>query len=345
MRRSLVALLIAALPCAAMADPRVTLLDYSDLDGWAEDDHAAALAVFQNTCRDMRDPEWQVLCRVASDGHEARAFFEAFFQPVLIEDGADMLFTGYFEPELAGSRFRWGRYQYPIYGVPEDLPARGPWLTRQEIEEGALEGRGLELAYLADPVDLFFLQVQGSGRIRLPNGAMMRVGYGAANRQPYSSIGLELVRRGELERHAVSAQNIKAWVVANPEEMQGLLWTNRSYVFFREVSDVPADEGPLGAMNRSITTLRSIAVDPDHVTLGAPVWIEKAGAEPMHRLMIAQDTGSAIQGAQRADIFFGTGPQAGLEAGQIRDGGRMVVLLPIQLAHAMLPDQQVSAAN
>lgn len=345
MRRAAWAALIAIWPQVAMAERSVSFVDFAELDGWAEDDHAAALSVFQNTCRDMRDPEWQTLCRVAAGGHDARDFFEAFFQPVLIEDGADMLFTGYFEPELEGSRFRWGRYQYPIYAVPEDLPARGPWLTRQEIEEGALEGQGLELAYLVDPVDLFFLQIQGSGRIRLPNGTMMRVGYGAANRHPYSSIGLELVRRDELERHAVSAQNIKAWVEANPEEMQGLLWTNRSYVFFREVSDVPAQEGPLGAMNRSITTLRSVAVDPSHVTLGAPVWIEKAGAEPMHRLMIAQDTGSAIQGAQRADIFFGTGVEAGLQAGQIRDGGRMIVLLPIQLAHAMVPQQQQLAGD
>lgn len=336
MKQTLWAAALALLPNTLMADTTVTQLSFADLRGWASDDHQAALDAFLGTCGDLRDGEWRSLCTLARSGSDARTFFETFFTPVLIEDGEPMLFTGYFEPELPGSRFRWGDYQYPIYGVPDDLPSSGPWLTRQEIDEGALDDRDLEIAYLANPVDLFFLQVQGSGRIRLPNGRMLRVGYGAANRHPYSSIGMALVRRGAFTRDQASASRIRQWVADNPGEAQELLWVNRSYVFFREVSEVPADLGPLGAMNRSVTTLRTVAVDPAHVPLGAPVWIEKDGLEPMDRLMIAQDTGSAIKGAQRADIFFGTGDAAGLAAGEISDPGRMIVLLPIQLAHDRL---------
>jgi membrane-bound lytic murein transglycosylase A len=201
-----------------------------------------------------------------------------------------------------------------------------------------MEGRGLEIAWVDDPVELFFLQVQGSGRVRYPDGRMIRVGYGGANGHNYRSIGQELVRRGVYQPHQVSADVIKNWVRRNPVEGEDLLYHNDSYVFFREVSQVPAERGPLGAMNRSITTLRSIAVDPAFTPLGAPVWIEKEGADPLRRLMIAQDTGSAIKGAQRADVFYGTGDDAGRQAGRIKDPGRMVVLMPIQRAYAFLPE-------
>ena len=324
---------------AAVAEPKMTLLSFEDFDGWADDDHDAALEVFLNTCDDLKDLEWAPICDVAKSTTDARAFFEAFFQPVLIEDGADMVFTGYFEPELKGSRTQGGPYQYPIYKLPDDHVVGKPYLTRQEIEDGRpLAGKGLELAWLTDPVDLFFLQVQGSGRIKLPDGSGMRVGYGGKNGHEYSSIGKELIRRGTYEPHQVSAQVIRNWVRENPDDGKELLWVNKSYVFFREVSEVPSDQGPLGAMNRSITTARSIAVDPAFTDLGTPVWIEKDGRDPIRRLMVAQDTGSAIKGAQRADIFYGTGDQAGREAGRIRDGGRMVRLLPIQMAYAMLPE-------
>ena len=324
---------------AAVAEPKTTLVSFDDFDGWADDDHAAALSTFVNTCGDLKDPEWGPICEVAKSTTDARAFFEAFFQPVLIEDGADMMFTGYFEPELRGSRSQGGPYQYPIYRLPPDHVAGQTYLTRQEIEDGRpLAGQGLELAWLADPVDLFFLQVQGSGRVKLPDGSGMRVGYGGKNGHEYSSIGKELIKRGIYEPHQVSAQVIRNWVRNNPNDGKELLWVNKSYVFFREVSEVPADQGPLGAMNRSITTGRSIAVDPAFTALGTPVWIEKDGRDPMRRLMMAQDTGSAIKGAQRADIFYGTGDQAGLDAGRIRDGGRMIRLLPIQMAYAMFPE-------
>ncbi len=184
---------------------------------------------------------------------------------------------------------------------------------------------------------MFFLHIQGSGRVRLQDGNLIRVGYGGKNGHNYRSVGQELVRRGVYAAHQVSAQVIRNWVKRNPVEGAELLRHNPSYVFFREVNSVPATRGPLGAMNRSITAMRSIAVDPSYVTLGAPVWIEKGGANPLRRLMIAQDTGSAIKGAQRADIFYGTGEEAGLEAGKVRDPGRMMVLMPIQHAFALAP--------
>ena len=200
-----------------------------------------------------------------------------------------------------------------------------------------LAGRGLEIAWVDDAVELFFLQVQGSGRIKLPDGRFIRVGYGGKNGHEYRSVGRELVRRGVYNVHQVSAQVSKNWVRRNPVEGLELLRHNPSYVFFREVNEVPAELGPLGAMNRSITTLRSIAVDPRYTPWGAPVWVEKDGESKIRSLMIAQDTGSAIKGAQRADIFFGTGDAAGREAGRLKDPGRMVVLMPIQTAYAYLP--------
>ncbi len=323
----------------AQAETVYSFLDFKDLDGWAEDDHGAALEVFRNTCRDMKSLDWQALCAAAEDQKNPRAFFELFFRPLLIEDGKDALFTGYFEPELDGSRTKTARYKYPVYGMPEDAKTASQWHTRREIlEDGVMDGLNLEICYVDDPVELFFLQIQGSGRVRLPNGSYLRLGYRGSNRHNYRSIGQEMVRRGIYKPHQVSAEVIKNWVRRNPEDGKNLLYHNPSYVFFREVSEVPADKGPLGAMNRSITTMRSIAVDPKFTKLGSPVWLEKDGKNPIRRLMIAQDTGSAIKGAQRADVFFGTGDQAGKDAGRLRDPGRMVVLMPIQRAYAYLPE-------
>ncbi|MEM6373965.1 MAG: MltA domain-containing protein [Pseudomonadota bacterium] len=325
-----------------MAETRYTVLDYTDLDGWAEDDHASALDVFRSTCQDMNDLDWRSLCAVASDIPDAQTFFELFFRPVLIEDGAPGLFTGYFEPELDGSKRLSARYRYPVYAMPPEARVSRPWFTRRDIlQGGVMDGRGLEIAWVDDPVELFFLQIQGSGRIKLPNGRTIRVGYSGSNGHEYRSIGRELVRRGTYAAHQVSADVIKNWVRRNPVAGQELLFHNPSYVFFREVSEVPAELGPLGAMNRSITTMRTVAVDPAFVPLGAPVWIEKDGQNPLRRLMVAQDTGSAIKGAQRADVFFGTGDQAGRAAGRLRDPGRVMVLMPIQRAYALLPETAI----
>ncbi|MEO0692987.1 MAG: MltA domain-containing protein [Pseudomonadota bacterium] len=323
---------------AASAETRYSMLQYSDLDGWIEDDHVAALTAFMETCPDLDDDEWASLCALGQKQQDARAFFELFFRPILIEDDRKPLFTGYFEPELNGSLQRTGPYQYPLDRKPVEVTRGEVWYTRSQIEnDRLLDGRDLEIAWIDDPVDVFFLQIQGSGRVHLPDGGKIRVGYGGRNGHEYKSVGNELVRRGIFDAHQVSASVIRNWVRQNPDEGRRLLQHNPSFIFFREVSTVPAADGPLGAMNRSITTLRSIAVDPEYTPLGAPVWVEKLGEEPLNRLMIAQDTGSAIKGAQRADIFYGTGDEAGKTAGRVRDGGRMVVLLPIQKAFELAP--------
>lgn len=334
--------LVFAMAVAAMTAASAQVLSFADLDGWDDDDHHAALTAFRETCANLAEPEWQPLCRLAADvGPEpaaARQFFELFFRPLIIGN-QPALFTGYYEPELPGSPFRTPRYTYPIYAKPPELTEGNVWRSRAEIDSGLLRGRGLEIAWLDDPVEVYFLQVQGSGRIRMPDGSMIRVGYAAKNGQPYRSIGQELIRRGTLTADQASAQTIRAWVRANPYAGNDLLNHNPSYVFFRKLPDLAADKGPIGAMGRSITALRSVAIDPAFTPLGAPVWIEKDGRDPMRRLMIAQDTGGAIKGPQRADIFYGTGWDAGEAAGTVKDGGRMVLLLPIDQAFAMLSDE------
>ncbi|MEX0337655.1 MAG: murein transglycosylase A [Arenibacterium sp.] len=331
----------AVMAGSAGAETTYRILSFAELDGWAKDDHAAALTAYLETCPDIKEPDWHSLCALAQTQKkaDARAFFELFFRPVLIEDGDPGLFTGYFEPELDGARSPSGKYRYPVYKMPSEARGSNPWLTREQIlTSDVMRNRGLEIAWVDDPVELFFLQIQGSGRIRLTNGDTVRVGYGGANGHPYRSIGVELVRRGVYNAHQVSAQVIKNWVRRNPAAGRHLLFHNPSYVFFRELPHLPADRGPLGAMNRSITTMRTVAVDPAYTPLGAPVWIEKDGENPLRRLMVAQDTGSAIKGAQRADVFFGTGDAAGAAAGRLRDPGRMFVLMPIQRAFALVPD-------
>ena len=331
-----ICLWLVLVPWALAEEVTHKILDFKDLDGWNFDNHEKALEAFLVTCPDLRDPDWRALCALAQNKPDAKAFFELFFRPMLIENGTKALFTGYFEPELDGSLRPSARYRYPVYREPEVAKVSNPWLTRKEIETGDfMRGKGYEIAWVDDPVELFFLQIQGSGRIRLPDGRVIRVGYGGSNGHEYRSVGVELVRRGVYKPHQVSAEVIKNWVKRNPVAGQELLHHNPSYVFFRRVDRVPAEAGPLGAMNRSVTAKRTIAVDPAFVPLGAPVWIEKDGEDPINRLMIAQDTGSAIKGPQRADIFFGTGDLAGRAAGRLRDPGRMVVLLPIQRAFAM----------
>lgn len=333
---------ILGLVAALMTPPALAqVLDFEELDGWRDDTHAEALSVFLRTCDLIDAPDWRPICALAADTPQddasARSFFELLFKPVVI-GSPPALFTGYFEPELAGSTVRTPRFAYPIYRRPPELADGQAYHTRASIDGGALAGRGLELAWLDDPIDVYFLQVQGSGRIRMSDGSVIRVGYAGANGQPYRSIGQEMVRRGSHRMDEVSAQEIRAWVRRNPAAGRELMHTNPSFVFFRKIGDLTADQGPIGAMGRSITTMRSVAIDPAFTPLGAPVWIEKDGRSPIRRLMTAQDTGGAIKGAQRADIFYGTGAEAGDAAGTVKDAGRMVLLLPIDRAYALLPE-------
>lgn len=337
MRRALCILGVLA---AMTATPsRAQMLDFDALDGWYDDSHTEALITFLRTCDLIDAPDWRPVCAVAADVPQddasARSFFELFFRPVVIGT-PPALFTGYFEPELEGSPVRTGRFKYPIYRRPPELRDGIVYHSRQAIETGAIAGRGLELAWLDDPVDVYFLHVQGSGRIRMADGSVMRVGYAGANGHAYRSVGQEMIRRGTHTMDQVSAPEIANYVRSNPGAGKELLYTNPSYVFFRKIGDLDPQQGPIGAMGRSITTLRSVAIDPKFTPLGAPVWIEKDGRAPIRRLMVAQDTGGAIKGMQRADIFYGTGAGAGDAAGTVKDPGRMVLLLPIERAFAML---------
>ena len=340
MRASLVLLSVAAALMSA-SPPRAEVLDFDALDGWYDDNHVQALTAFLRTCDLIDQPDWKPICAVAADVPQddasARSFFEMFFKPMIVGT-PPALFTGYFEPELDGSPVRSGRFQYPIYRRPPDLRDGTVYHSREAIEGGALAGRGLELAWLDDPVDVYFLQVQGSGRIRMTDGTVMRVGYAGANGHAYRSVGKEMIRRGTHTLDQVSAQEIAGYVRSNPSAGKELLYTNPSYVFFRKIGTLDPKDGPIGAMGRSITTLRSVAIDPKFTPLGAPVWIEKDGRSPIRRLMVAQDTGGAIKGMQRADIFYGTGAGAGDAAGTVKDGGRLILLLPIDRAFAMLED-------
>lgn len=335
-------LFLLALLGAMTGDPApAQILEFEALDGWDADDHISALASFRATCDLLEGPDWAPICKLAADAGEtdaaARAFFELFFRPVLI-GRPPALFTGYYEPELDGSPVRTPRFAWPIYRRPPELQDGQALYDRATIENGALRGRGLEIAWLEDPVDVYFLQIQGSGRIRMPDGHMMRVGYAGRNGYAYKSVGQEMIRRGTHTPDQVSAQEIRAYVRRQGQAGMDLLNINPSYIFFRKLPDLAADKGPIGAMGRSITTLRSVAIDPRFTPLGAPVWIEKDGSNPIRSLMVAQDTGGAIKGAQRADIFYGTGFAAGDAAGTIKDGGRMIVLLPIDRAYALLPE-------
>ena len=266
-------------------------------------------------------------------------------------DGAIQgLVTGYYEPMLPGSRTRTDRFRYPVYGVPDDLIAvdlesvnpdlkgmrlRGrlegnrlvPYWTRAQIEGDTF--RAPIVAWVEDPVELFFLQIQGSGQIELSSGARLRLGYGDQNGHPYRSIGRYLVERREMTLDQASMQGIKAWAAANPRKLREALDTNPSYVFFREMPD--AQGGPIGTLGAALTAGYSIAVDPRAVPLGAPVFLATTmplSVQPLERLVAAQDTGGAIRGAVRADFFWGTGNEAGTLAGRMRQQGRMWILWP-----------------
>ncbi|MEL6677832.1 MAG: MltA domain-containing protein [Pseudomonadota bacterium] len=324
----------------AQAEPVIVPVAYEDLPGWQGDDHAAALAAFRRTCKPGRssdyvtDEDWDGVCAALDYAFDPKAFFEATFQPVLMTDGNDPLITGYYEPELRASRSFSPRFRYPLYRPPPELAsAPKPWLTRGEIEGGALEGRGLEIAWLEDPVESFFLHIQGSGRLRLTDGSVLRVGYAGRNGHQYRSVGKRIAELGIMSVHKVSAGNIKRWVRDNPGTGEEMLNYNRSYIFFREVEGLRPEDGPKGALNLPITAGRTVAIDNRFTPLGVPVWLETQTRDgDFARLMIAQDVGSAIKGAQRADIFFGSGVEAGRIAGTQRYPGRLVTLLPRRAA-------------
>ena len=355
----------AAIPGWTTDDPLAALaaFDKSCLQILAADP-ATAMGGISGTAED-----WRVVCRQVDDmaavkdmkPETARAFFETALVPFEVtSNGArEGQLTGYFEIEVKGSRVKAPGFEVPIYKRPPNLvsvdlglfrPAYAgeriagrvdghtlvPFEDRAAIAQGALQGKGLELAWLADPVDAFFLAVQGSGRIRLPDGTTMRVGYDGQNGRPYHSIGKLLVERGAMSLDQVSMQSIRAWLEAHPDERDDILNSNPSYVFFRQLDG----EGPIGTEGVVLTSGRSLAVDRSYVGLGTPVFIDGTapgdGAgqadQPLQRLMIAQDTGGAITGPLRGDVFWGAGDAAAYKAGVMNSKARFYVLLPVGLA-------------
>jgi peptidoglycan lytic transglycosylase A len=350
-------------------------IKWSQLAGWAADDHVAAFAAYQTSCQALRrrrsDDRGQLssalmhVCNKAADvgpqdASTARVFFEQNFQPVRIGrlGEAEGLLTGYFEPIVAGSRFPSPEFSVPLYRRPRDLVAAGykpgslafpnkgakigrltknkglvPYYDRGAIEAGALDGQKLEICWLKDPLDLLAIQLQGSGRVILEDGTPLRVSFDSHNGHRFSSIERVLIERNRISRNEISTQRIRDWMTTHPDEAAKVRAANRSYVFFR-ITGLSNEGEPIGAQGVPLTPGRSIAVDRPH-EYGTPFFIEAnlpiesgKSVSPFRRLMIAQDTGSAIVGPTRADLYWGAGDNAGRIASRIRHPGRFVMLVP-----------------
>lgn len=326
------------------ARSRWVAVPWSELQGLQSDALFEAWNAWLKSC-ERPAPPWSALCgqvrllSIASDAERA-AWMQSRLQPYRVEplDGSagEGLLTSYYEPLLEARRVAAPGYAAPLYRPPADLATRKPWYTRQEIDTGASAQaalRGREIAWLADPLDALAVQIQGSARLRVtePDGRQrqVRVSYAGSNDQPYRSVGGWLLQQGAVRD--ASWPGIKAWARDNPRRLNELLWSNPRVVFFREepVPDAAAAEGPRGAQGVALTAGRSIAVDPQSIPYGTPVWLSSPGPLlNLNRLVLAQDTGSAITGAVRADYFAGTGPQAGELAGRLKQPLRMWVLWP-----------------
>lgn len=340
---------------------------FADLPGWDADDHAAALSAFQRSAIHYSESSPALRQGLSPDERLIRAFaqaltwngspklfFETAFQPFLIrpEGGGTGFLTGYYEPELPGSLHPHPDFPVPVLGRPPELvtvaqgrhppPPVDPSLqgyietadgpvpapVRADIEDGYYTGRNLEIAWLRDRVDLFFMHVQGSARLRLPDGRVARLVYAGRNGHPYTSIGRVLVEQGHLTLEQATLGPLKDWLRRHPAEARRIMRLNRSYIFFSVDPHLAPEDGPIGAAGHPLYPLRSIAVDRTLWPYGLPFFIAGGSDLPSHRLWIAQDTGSAIIGPARADLFFGSGETAGLQAGLIRHRADMIVLVP-----------------
>lgn len=364
MRNSLSIIVLCALMASACTTrpPGIgSPVEWSSLDSWQADNQSGAWAGFLKSCQKLSAEQWHEVCDLAENSGnmsdaEVRDFFESHFEvrPVYAEGGETQgLITGYYEPLLQGSWERTEEYQYPIYGVPQDLLVvdlgsvypqlkgmrlRGklagnkvvPYYDRAQLDGDQALLQGTELLWVNSPVDLFFLHVQGSGLVQFADGSIAAVGYAEQNGHPYQSIGRLLVEMGALEKDEVTLFTIREWLQSNPDRLNEVLAKNPSYVFF-ELRDARAD-GPTGALNVALTPRRSIAVDRNVIPLGAPVWLQTTlpdeAQSPLNRLMLAQDTGGAIRGHVRADVFWGRGFEAEKMAGLMKQQGELFVLLP-----------------
>jgi membrane-bound lytic murein transglycosylase A len=348
---------------------RLQAVAFSDLPGWADGDASAALSAFRRSCVEIlalppsaamayagTAAGWHSVCISAAKARNARAFFESGFTPYAI-GRRDGLVTGYYEPLLNGSRTRHGAYQTPVYGLPDDLVSldlgqfRPEW--KGEKIAGRLDGHRLVpfasraqidaappantrvLFYGDDPISVFFLHIQGSGRVWLDDGSIVRVTYAGQNGHPYTAIGRTLIARGALSRETVSMQTIRAWLAAHPgDAARKVMESDASFIFFREVPVGDAALGPEGTEGVALTPRASVAVDAHLHPFGAPFFIAGDGIAD---LFVAQDTGGAIRGAARADIFFGFGAGAEAAASGLKAHARFYVLLPKAIAPKIAP--------
>jgi membrane-bound lytic murein transglycosylase A len=335
----------SAAPPLEREQSRWVPVPWTALPGWNDDRLAQAWPALLKSCQ-RPAPAWIAPCNDARSlsprsDREMRDWFERNLQPYRIEprQAAERgLLTGYYEPVFDATRRPSTQFRYPLYGVPADLAQRRPYWTRQQIDtlpaaQASLRGR--EIAYVADPLDALVLQIQGSGRLRLaePNGKVttVRLAYAGHNDQPYRSVGRWLIEQGELQAGQASWPDIKAWTLRNPTRINEMLWINPRYVFFREEPLTDPALGPKGAQGVPLTPGRSIAVDPTSIPYGTPVWIdttEPLSTQPLRRLVLAQDTGSAIKGAVRADYFWGWDAAAAENAGRMKQPLRMWALWP-----------------
>jgi membrane-bound lytic murein transglycosylase A len=341
--------------------PNLRAAGWDSLPGWRDDKLLAAWGAWVQSCAGLQSKvDWKPVCAATAqfkpqNDDEVRAFFETWFsvyQSAQMDGKTDGLVTGYYEPLLRGSLQASAKYSVPLYGVPKDLLTvdlsaiypelknmrlRGrlegnkivPYLNRAQIDGKQLPLTGNELVWVDNAVEAFFLQIQGSGRVQLADGSMLRVGYADQNGYPYRSIGRVLADRGELSLAQTSMQGIKAWAQKHPSKLFDILAQNPSFIFFKILPN--NDAGPIGALGVPLTTERSIAVDARAIPLGAPVWLATtvpSSATPLNRLMLAQDTGGAIRGNVRADFFWGFGDAAGKQAGMMKQTGQIWVLLP-----------------
>ena len=360
----------------------LTAAPFADLPGWADGDSRKGLEAFRRSCDEIQGKaadtplggvgyagkigEWGAACREVAalqpaDAQTARAFFESAFVPYhLSEASPEGLFTGYYEPELRGSRTRHGLYQTPLYGLPPDLvtgPMGGglmmammmrfmPYPTRAEIVRDGIATP--PLFYVDDPIDAFFLQVQGSGRIALDDGTVVRAAYAGQNGWPYTPIGAVLLERGELTREEISLQSIRVWLETHPDEAEAVMNANESYVFFSEQPIGDPTLGALGAEGVPLTPGASLAVDRSVHALGVPVWLQGSAPDaderqpdrPFNTLLVMQDTGGAIKGVVRGDVYWGYGADAQSIAGRMKHPGRLAVLLPRAVAARLGPRVQ-----
>lgn len=360
--------LCASAPAAAreaaikLPNAQVEALNFAALAGWADDDHAAAYTTFLKSCGAILQgsrvsragrPVFGALFKVCErakaagplEGEQARAFFEDNFKPVRIAPPGQTegFFTGYYETEFVGSRVPTDEFKIPIYAAPAETVKKRKsrvfaHFDRTAIENGALNGKKLEICYVKNPVDAFFAQIQGSTRVKLDSGQMLRLNYVASNGQRYTPVGKFLIDRGIIAKEDMSMDRIRDWMDANPDEGRELRRKNRSFVFFRETALAPHDEC-IGAQGIPLTAGRSLAVDRKIHVYGTPIWIdaelpilsEKPDTK-FRRLLFAQDTGSAIIGSARADIYFGAGEEIGHIAGRIKQHGQFVMLVPRSVA-------------